>query len=79
MPTKQEIERNYTYHPPHGNQKQRYERIRENAKELAFIIVRDVPQSREQSLALTKLEEVVMWSNAGIARNEAGNDEVKDE
>lgn len=28
------------------------------------------PTSREQELALTKLEEAIMWANASIARNE---------
>ena len=28
------------------------------------------PESREKSLAVTKLEEVVFWSNAAIAREE---------
>jgi hypothetical protein len=29
-----------------------------------------VPSGREQSLALTKLEEMSMWTKAGIARNQ---------
>ena len=29
-----------------------------------------VPQGRERALALTKLEETIMWANAGIARSE---------
>lgn len=28
------------------------------------------PNSREKSLAMTKLEECVMWANVSIARNE---------
>lgn len=28
------------------------------------------PNSREQAVAFTKLEESIMWANAGIARNE---------
>ncbi|WP_459213736.1 Acb2/Tad1 domain-containing protein [Paenibacillus macerans] len=28
-----------------------------------------VPNSREKSLAMTKLEQSVFWANAGIARN----------
>lgn len=27
------------------------------------------PSSRERSLAMTKLEEAVMWANSAIARN----------
>jgi hypothetical protein len=39
------------------------------ARKFASLIVERVPGGREQALALTKLEEVVMWANAGIARN----------
>jgi hypothetical protein len=42
--------------------------IRDSAKYLAGIIKDVVPEGREQALAITKLEEAVMWANAGIAR-----------
>lgn len=64
------IENNFTYHAPSGTQKERYERIRNNAKSLAMLIDVACPESRERSLAMTKLEESVMWANASIARNE---------
>ena len=60
----------YTYHAPKGDQQERYEDIREKARELAEQIERCCPDSREKSLAHTKLEEAVMWANASIARNE---------
>lgn len=66
----QRIERDFTYHPPNDNQIPRYEAIRDNALKFAYFIVASTPQSREQSLALTHLEDVVMWANAAIARNE---------
>lgn len=59
----------FTYHAPKDGQPEKYQAIREKAKELAYLIKDMVPDSREQSLALTKLEESVMWANAGIARN----------
>lgn len=64
------INNNFTYHPPKGDQPQRYEMIREGAKTLALLINGCTPASREQSLALTALEEVVFQANAAIARNE---------
>jgi hypothetical protein len=64
------IETNFKYHAPKGDQPERYERIRAKAKELALLINEDTPHSREQSLAFTALEEVVMQANAAIARNE---------
>jgi len=32
------------------------------------IIIDNVPDGRERSVAMTKLEEVMFWANAGIAR-----------
>jgi hypothetical protein len=61
---------NFTYHAPKGDQQDRYLEIRRRAHELARLISDSCPKSRERSLALTKLEESVMWANASIARNE---------
>lgn len=65
-----ELDTRFTHHPPKGDQPDRYTAIQQQAKELAKKIVYSTPESREQSLALTKLEEAVMWANASIARNE---------
>jgi hypothetical protein len=67
---KAEIAKRFTYTPPKADQPDRYNDIRSEAKALAITIIRQTPPSREQSVALTKLEEVVMWANAAIARNE---------
>lgn len=64
------IDTNFTYHPPKDGQPERYQLIREKAKELALLLDGECPDSREKSLAMTKLEESVMWANASIARNE---------
>lgn len=63
------IENAFTYHAPKEGQPEKYQAIREKAKELAYLIQGLVPDSREKSLAMTKLEECAMWANAGIARN----------
>ena len=65
------IEKVFTYHPPKPDQVPRYNLIRDHARTFAFRIVENCPPSRERSLALTALEECVMWGNASIARNEA--------
>jgi len=65
-----EIEHRFTYHPPHGDQPRRYTVLRGQGRALADLIDQLVPESREKALALTKLEEAIMWANAGIARNE---------
>lgn len=63
-------ETNFTYHAPKGDQADRYSEIREMAKTISVILDKLCPQSRELSLAMTKLEEAVFWANAAIARNE---------
>jgi hypothetical protein len=72
----------FTYHPPTDEpipvgtegditytKPEMYEAIREHALELATLIDTIAPPCRETSLAITKLEEAVMWANAGIARH----------
>lgn len=73
MPTNDSIaviDNNFTYHPPKEGQAERYTTLREKAKELALLIDKECPNSREKSLAMTNLEQSVMWANASIARNE---------
>lgn len=69
---RQRFETDFNHHAPKGDQQRRYEALRAAGKELAYQIAAYVPQSREQSVALTKLDEVLFWANAGIARNELG-------
>lgn len=65
----EELVRRFTYHPPPDEATvQKYQRLREKARELATMIRDDCPHSRESSLALTNLEEAIMWANAAIAR-----------
>ena len=63
------IENTYTYHAPKEGQEDKYQRIRAKAKELAYLIDEECPDSREKSLAMTKLEECAMWANASVARS----------
>jgi len=64
-----DLENRFTYHAPKEGQPEKYVAIRGNAQDLAFTIDHFCPDSREKSLAITKLEEVVFWANAAIARN----------
>lgn len=64
-----QIENNFMYHSPKDGQAEKYEEIRKKGKELAYLIDGICPNSREKSLAMTKLEESVMWANASITRN----------
>lgn len=64
------ITNNFRWHPPKGDQPARYEQIRRMAMLFATEINVACPDSREKTLALTNLEQCMMWANASIARNE---------
>ena len=64
-----ELRKRFTYVAPKEGQPELYVKIRDMAHNMAQFIVNHSPVSREQSLAITKIEEAVMWANAGIARN----------
>jgi hypothetical protein len=71
MPEKnQDLINRFTFHPVHGNQADRYQKIRAKLLEVALLIEEETPTSREQSLAFTNLEQAGFWANAAIARNE---------
>lgn len=66
-----DIRNRFNYHPPKDDQTKRaHETVRRMCLNLADDIDTLVPEGREKSLAITKLEEVMMWANAGIARCE---------
>lgn len=68
--TKKELENAFTYHTPTEDQVKDYNKIRSEGKRLATVINKLCPDSRERSLALTKIREAVMWANAAIACNQ---------
>lgn len=63
------LQNRFGYHKP-TNQDiiDAHQKIRHDCQWLALSVLDLVPQSREQSLALTKIEEAMYWANAGIAR-----------
>jgi hypothetical protein len=67
--TIQLIENNFSYHPPKEGQPEKYNRVREAFKDLAYLIDELCPASRERSVAMTELETASFWANASIARN----------
>lgn len=62
------IANDFTYHRPPAEVAAHFVSLREKAKELAHLINELVPPGREQSSALTRLEEAIFHANAGIAR-----------
>lgn len=69
MLTSDQIKQRIHYHPPSEEAVKRHTAIREAIENVLSEICAVVPEGREQSLALTKAEEVMFWANAGIARN----------
>lgn len=78
--TEDQIKSIFTYHAPYGDQVYRYEGLRRHALDLALNIKDLCPESREKDLALTNLQQAIMWANAAIAINEAppANDAIQD-
>jgi hypothetical protein len=60
----------FTYRAPGPGQAKRYTNLRVFANNLAFEFNHACPPSRELSLAMTHLEQALMWANAAIARHE---------
>lgn len=67
---------NMTNQSPDLDQIERIERIREFFKLTASTIYVNCPKSRERSLALTGLEEALMWAVASIAREKMEGPDV---
>lgn len=60
----------FTYHPPQSSETAaKYETIRDAAKHLAHVMVKNTPQGSDQSAAIRLLREAVMTANAAIALN----------
>ena len=70
--TNEDLKRRFQFHPADAqNTKDRHQEVRDVCLEAAEAILEVTgPSSREQSLAITKLEEAMFWSNAAIARGD---------
>ena len=70
--TKDELAHRFQFHPADSqNKKDAHESVRSVCLEAADKIVELTgAQSREQSLAVTHLEEAMFWANAAIARGD---------
>lgn len=66
--TPSDITARFTFYAPKNGQTQKYITIRERAKELAILMNAKCAPCRELTIAIERIEEAVMWCNAGIAR-----------
>jgi hypothetical protein len=64
-----DLDNRFDYHRPDAVAQERHQRARGTIKSTAEYLVTFLPEGREKSLALTKLEEAMFWANAAIARN----------
>ena len=70
MNLRERIEHDFSYHAPRNHTEELlHESTRADFRNLALWLEDRLPTCRETSLALTKLEEAMMWANAAIARN----------
>lgn len=58
----------FTHHPPDEDRATLHQAVRDQARALALTVLRVAPEGRERALAMTKIEEAVMWADAAIAR-----------
>jgi len=66
-----DLEDRFAYYRPTSKEvAAKFPTLRGACRDLANLIQSSTLISREQSLALTKLEEVMFWANAAVARNE---------
>jgi hypothetical protein len=66
----------FKFHPADENTGPMHQSVRDLCLSLAGSLTHIVPVGRELSLALTNLEQVMFWANAGIARAEKPADEA---
>lgn len=67
--TNSDLTNRFTFHPATSTTALTYEAMRSKALELASWMDENAPESRELSLALTNLDQAVMWFNAAVARH----------
>jgi len=64
-----ELQKRFAYHKVDFDKSDMMDEIRIMVLDLAILINDNCPESREKSLAITNLEQVMFWSNSAIARN----------
>lgn len=64
-----DLNNRFTFHKATPESGALYEEIRNKAREYALWLNEVLPESREKSLAITHLEDVVYCANASVARH----------
>jgi hypothetical protein len=65
----EDLAHRFNYHPPKSDMRRRqHEMVRADCLSLAETLNEALPDGREKSLAITKIEEAMFWANAALAR-----------
>lgn len=72
--TPEDIDNRFNFHPADTDIKRlAHEAVRGHCRWLAHWLNEALPEGREKALAITKLEEVMFWANASLARYPEAN------
>jgi hypothetical protein len=64
-----DIEHRFAFHAATTDEKRdAHTSVRQQCRQLADALNEALPEGREKALAITKLEEVMFWANAAVAR-----------
>lgn len=64
-----DIENRFAFHAASDEEKRNaHTSVRNVCREVADFLNEKLPEGREKSTAITKLEEVMFWANASLAR-----------
>lgn len=64
---RRDVDGRFRFHPATPATGPKHDEIREKHRKLGLWLLANVPNSRERSLALTALQEAMMWANAAVA------------
>lgn len=65
----EDYEMRFRYYKPDEEKGKKHAEIREKCRELAEYLAGELPYSRELNITINKVEEVMFWANACLARS----------